>query len=83
MAHRYGAPIEVELTSDGQPEALTWRGLHYAVQIIGIWKLRDRWWDPAQHTDRAYYRCQTADQQVFEVYHDAVSGAWILDVVQD
>ncbi len=83
MAHRYSAPIAVELAPDGQPEALTWRGRRYAVQVIGTWKLATGWWDPAQHTDRTYWRVETAGHEVFELYHDAVSGAWILDVVQD
>ena len=87
MAHRYGEPVQVTLTQPDQlPSSFTWRGWRYWVEVIGMWHLghlTDRWWDPARHADRHYYRVMTADHQVFELYHDTVSGVWILDIVHD
>lgn len=66
-----------------QPTSFTWRGRRYWVTVIGRWHLADRWWDATRHSDRRYYRVATADHQVFELYHDTVSGAWVLDIVHD
>jgi Domain of unknown function (DUF6504) len=86
MAHRYGDPIRVDsIWVDGERElrAFTWRGIRYPVaQMLGSWHLADRWWDE-RHSDRLYYRVQTSDFQVFEVYYDQVPGVWVLDVVLD
>ncbi|HEX9413959.1 MAG TPA: hypothetical protein VF916_10695 [Ktedonobacterales bacterium] len=43
----------------------------------------DRWWDAQWHANRTYWRVVTADFQVFELYQEASTGAWVLDVVQD
>jgi hypothetical protein len=43
----------------------------------------DRWWDVQRHANRTYWRVVTADFQVFELYQEASTGAWVLDVVQD
>jgi hypothetical protein len=81
MAHRYGHEITVTLRR-GRPVAFVWRGLEYDVQVIGRWKLRDRWWDKERHAERWYWRVMMADFQVFELYHE--NGVrWVLDVVQD
>jgi hypothetical protein len=82
MGRRYGEAVEVTLDA-GQPAAFTWRGRHYPVTVIGTWRLATRWWWPAAAADRTYYRVQTADYQVFELYHDRATGAWVLDVCQD
>jgi hypothetical protein len=44
VAHRYGHQISVTLQR-GRPVAFIWRGLEYDVEVIGRWKLQDRWWD--------------------------------------
>lgn len=78
---RYGDPITVTL-SDGQPAAFTWHGQRVRVHVIGRWRLRARWWESAPAAERMYYRVQTADWRVFELYVDA-AGAWVLDVCHD
>ena len=98
MTRRYGEPVQVTLCADAgkgdvddgsddthqqQPTSFTWRGRRYWVEVIGRWHLADRWWDATRHSDRRYYRVATADHQVFELYHDTVSGAWVLDIVHD
>jgi hypothetical protein len=69
---------------EGYLHAFTWRGVRYPVaDLLGSWHLQDKWWEREGHSDRRYWRVQTPDFGVYELYHDAVSGAWVLDVVQD
>lgn len=97
MARRYGDPVRVTLAQAGQvgqatqagdglgerrPTSFTWRGRRYWVSVLGTWRLRTQWWRE-QPADRTYYRVVTADHQVFELYHDAASSVWVLDVCQD
>lgn len=96
MSRRYGDPVQVtvaqvthsakrahESRGEQRPTSFTWRGQRYWVEVIGTWHLCDRWWEVQRHSDRYYYRVVTADHQVFELYHDIVSGIWVLDVVHD
>ena len=96
MARRYGEPVAVVTRSgeDGQPAptAFTWRGVTYQVRVIGRWRLSTRWWERETGAgkgavDRVYFRVQTADQQVFELYCEMAGGAqhhgWALDVCLD
>lgn len=93
MARRYGEPIAV-IARRGQPTAFTWRGITYRVRVIGTWRLATRWWETSARVDRVYFRVQTADQQVFELYREAATEAtatqqtkqderWMLDICQD
>jgi hypothetical protein len=82
MAHRYSEPISIILVHQ-QPAGFTWRGHRYAATVIGVWHLMARWWQPSAASDRTYYRLQTPDHQILEIYHDAVPDAWVLDVCQD
>ena len=95
MARRYGEPVRVTLAQAGhaaqqhggergetRPTSFTWRGRRYWVSVLGTWRLRAHWWRE-QPAERTYYRVVTADHQVFELYHEAVSGAWVLDTCQD
>lgn len=82
MSRRYGDPVGVKIER-GAPVAFTWRGRRYTVTVIGIWRLKARWWDPNAAADRTYYRVQTPDWEVFELYYDAIPDAWVLDVCQD
>jgi hypothetical protein len=87
VAHRYGDPIRVELEQAASGESLsrafTWRGLRYPImEILSTWHLQDKWWS-THRSDRLYYRVETPDHGVYELYEDRISGAWVLDVVQD
>jgi hypothetical protein len=84
MATRYCVPVAVELAPDGVPAAFTWREKRYsAVRLLGTWRLATGRWNVAQRIDRTYFRVETADHQVFELYFDGVSHAWVLEVVQN
>ena len=67
-------------------------------EVLATWHLMDRWWvrpvDPATATyslghgeqDWTYYRvcCRdSAGEQVFDLFHDAVTNQWVLDVAHD
>ena len=86
MARRYGEPIPV-LAREGRPIAFTWRGATYHVRVIGTWRLATRWWERDTAVDRVYFRVQTTDQQVFELYRETAAsgkgGRWVLDVCLD
>lgn len=84
MAHRYGDPVRVSVAAgDAQrPTSFSWRDRRYGVRVLATWRLRTNWWQP-QAADRTYYRVVTADHQVFELYQDINSSAWVLDAVQD
>jgi Family of unknown function (DUF6504) len=78
MTRRYREPITVRVLH-GQPVAFTWRHRSYGVRVLGRWRLLMFWWDPQRASNRVYYRVQTRTQQVFELYRDGTSGAWVLD----
>ena len=99
MAHRYGQPVAVIRAADGTPAHFRWKGSEWpASAVFETWHLMDRWWErpvnPATATyslrtgeqDRTYYRvcCRgSAGEQVFDLYHDAVTNQWVLDVAHD
>jgi uncharacterized protein DUF6504 len=92
MSRWIGIPVQVERDARGQLLAFTWHGVTYHVRVLSVWKLATRWWVlPAEEretgkgpADRTYYRVETADHQIFELYRDdAQGGVWVLDIVQD
>jgi hypothetical protein len=84
MSRRIGIPVRVERDARGQLLAFTWRGGVYRVRVLSVWRLATRWWDYERAADRTYYRVETADHQIFELYcDDAQGGVWVLDIVQD
>ena len=82
---------------DVRPVAFTWRGVTYRVRVIGTWRLATRRWETGAAVDRVYFRVQTADQQIFEVYRERAgmgmemgiadsagqTERWVLDVCLD
>ncbi len=99
MAHRYSHPIAVTRAADGTPASFCWRDVGYPIaEVFDMWHLMDRWWvrptNPATATyslrtgaqDRTSYRvcCRgSASERVFDLYHDAVTNLWVLDVAHD
>lgn len=84
MSRQIGLPVRVQLRADGQPSTFIWRGITYQVHVLSIWKLATRWWDYERESDRTYYRVETADHQIFELYRAAAQGdVWVLDICHD
>lgn len=86
MTRRYGHPIQVEPFHDADGDSrltFTWRGRQRATQIIGSWRLDANWWDETSATNRIYYRVQTANLAVYDLYHDRTRDLWVLDVCFD
>lgn len=83
---------EIEVTRDeetGDPTAFVWEGRHYPIrEIIAFWPdwgfsagaPKRKSWRMRRH--RNFYRVETDDGSVFELYHDrglkAEGGSWIL-----
>lgn len=95
MARRYGQPVSVTL-KQGMPASFRWRGCRYPIaEVFATWHLVDRWWEVRPSADlstrtgaqnRTYYRvcCRgPAGEQVFDLYHDAVTNQWVLDIIHD
>jgi hypothetical protein len=57
----------------------------FALLSLAIsWKLSTGWWEPKAYSDRTYYRLETSDHQVFELYCDAAKDElWLLARIQD
>jgi hypothetical protein len=95
--HHYMRPIRVKLNERGQPVRFRWYGAWYPVSaVLSTWRLMDRWWEQPRpggdvsirtHAqDRTYFRvlCSgPADEQVFDLYYDAVTNSWVLDTAHD
>lgn len=95
MVRRYGESITVQV-QQGLPIAFVWRSATYHVRVIGSWRLATRWWEIRHAVDRTYFRVETSDHQVFELYcetaaagkdhgqHSQVRGErWVLDTCLD
>lgn len=83
MTRRYGQPIAVELTDGHNWLTFTWRGRQHTARITSSWRLSATWWDEATATNRVYYRVQTADLAVYDLYHERTRDRWVLDVCFD
>ena len=88
MSRRVHRPVPVEVAPDGSPLAFTWHDVTYRVTVIGKWHLMDRWWQVTGENGRSsryYWRVQTRDFQVFELYLDVAQRPpqWVLDIIQD
>jgi hypothetical protein len=85
MSRHIGQPVPVEEGPRHTPRAFTYKGTRRAVRVIGRWHLQDRWWDEARRSNRYYYRVQSRDLQVWELYLDVAQRPplWVLDVILD
>jgi hypothetical protein len=85
MSRYIGLPVKgVKKDANGAPVAFTWRGVTYRGKVISTWKLSDRWWERETESVRTYYRLETRDHQVFDLYREHTSrGLWVLSHIQD
>lgn len=67
------------------PEAFVWRGQEYVIaRVLDTWfdygwgplqQRPKRWW---QRRHRTYYRVETREGEVYEIYHDRARREWTL-----
>jgi hypothetical protein len=89
MTRHIGESVQVR-QQQGQLIAFTWRAAIYPVRVLDMWRLATRWWEPGEAADRTYFRVETADHHIFELYYEATPRVsipdnmrWVLDVCQD
>ncbi|MBI4286331.1 MAG: hypothetical protein HY670_10625 [Chloroflexi bacterium] len=74
--------IEVKTDSDGKPLNLKRNGrMHRVLSIYEHWRIADGWW--AEEIRRDYFRVETAQGLVYDIYHDLVAGRWYLSKLRD
>ncbi len=84
MSRQILRPVRVWTDANGRPKRFIWRETTYSGRVLSWWKLSDKWWDADRYSDRTYYRLETQDHQIFELYRDAAKdGLWILARIQD
>lgn len=83
MTRRYRQPIAVVYQEGRDWLTFTWRGRLRLAAITNSWRLSAGWWEGASATDRVYYRVQTAEHAVYDLYHDLTCDVWVLDVCFD
>jgi hypothetical protein len=61
-----------------------WHEVTYGGRVLSRWKLSDKWRDADTYGDRTYYRLETQDHQIFELYQGSAKyGLWVLSHAQD
>ena len=84
MSRQILQPIRVWTDAVGKPVRWTWRDATYTGHVLSWWKLSDKWWDADRYSDRTYYRMETRDHQIFELYRDAAKDRLrVLARIQD
>ncbi len=77
-------PVKVWTDATGRPIRWKWRDVTYSGHVLSWWKMSDKWWDDDLYSNRTYFRMETRDHQVFELYQDAAKdGLWVLARIQD
>ncbi|HLT58293.1 MAG: DUF6504 family protein [Limnochordales bacterium] len=75
------APIDVAL-AQGRLARFRWQDRIYRVtRIVDQWSYLGRWW--AGEGEWRFYRVETADGGLFELYWDAAADQWRLYRVYD
>ena len=69
--------IQVKADATGQPLNLLRRGKRSIVtRITDHWRIWDEWWK--SEIKRDYFRIETSNNMVYEIYHDIVGNRWYL-----
>ena len=70
------APLAVEATPRGVPNAVLWRGAFKPVAAIHeTWRVDDEWWRP-RRVSRLYFNLFLDDGRHLTVFHDLLSQEW-------
>jgi hypothetical protein len=84
MSRQILRPVRVWTDETGAPVRWRWRETVYTGRVVHTWNLSAYWWEPERYSNRFYYRMETRDHQIFDIYLDAAKdGIWILSHIQD
>jgi hypothetical protein len=84
MSRQILQPIRVWTDAVGRPVRWRWHDVTYTGRVLSWWRLSDKWWDDDRYSDRTYFRMETRDHQIFELYRDAAKdGLWVLSHIHD
>lgn len=82
MSRRYDSPVECRSDAAGRPVQFRWRGKLYRVaEVLDWWIEVGEWWSGEPET--VWYRVQTHDRGVFELYRPTEGSEWRLWKVVD
>ena len=74
--------IEIKHSLNNTPLAFRFNGKWLPVsQVLDIWKDTGIWWDG--ESEKTFYRVNTPEGSLFELYRDSVSRSWFLYRVYD
>ncbi len=74
--------IEIRYSTNDTPLAFRFNGKWLPVsQVLEIWKDTGTWWDG--ESEKTFYRVNTHEGSLFELYRDNNSLAWFLYRVYD
>ncbi len=66
----------------GLPSSLFWQGRFLRIKNIhNRWVIRQNW--HRQETHRAYFRVETENKGIYDLYQELGNGQWILERVYD
>ncbi|MEW6622541.1 MAG: DUF6504 family protein [Bacillota bacterium] len=61
----------------GTPITFTWRGQNYKIaQVVDKWKDTGSWW--TGEGEKVFYRLETQDKGLWEIYYDLKKKRWVL-----
>lgn len=77
-------PVKIEVVTDeeGRPRSFTWdNSSEEVVAICNSWRVDTDWWK--RRISRAYYKVETRDGLLCDLYLDNVKGKWYLERIYD
>lgn len=77
-------PIKIDVVIDGQgrPSSFRWDESHH--EVVGIcksWRVDTDWWK--RRIARIYYKVETGEGLLCDLYLDEVGGKWYLERIYD
>lgn len=82
MSKLIDEPVDIPDNHDKLPTRFGWHRHWYKVRnIIEQWSDTGRWWEG--ESEKIFYRLQTTEDGVYELYHDLRQNQWRLYRVLD